>query len=44
MLIETERLYLREMNESDYQSLFKVLADSDIMQYYPYAFDEQRVH
>ena len=44
MLIETERLYLREMNESDYQSLFKVLADPDIMQYYPYAFDEQRVH
>lgn len=43
MIIETERLTLREMNEDDFDSLFAVLADSDIMQHYPYTFDEQRV-
>ena len=32
MIIETERLFLREMKESDFDALFKVLADSDIMQ------------
>lgn len=43
MLIETERLFLREMNESDYDALYEVLGDSDIMQHYPYTFDETRV-
>ena len=41
--IETERLFLREMDESDYDALYRVLADSDIMQHYPYTFDEKRV-
>ena len=43
MVIETERLILREMAESDFDSLYRVLADSNIMQHYPYAFDEARV-
>ncbi len=43
MVIETERLILREMRESDYDALYAVLADSDIMQHYPYTFDEERV-
>ena len=43
MIIETERLFLREMKENDFEALYKVLADADIMQYYPYAFDESRV-
>ena len=43
MVIETERLLLREMNDDDFQALYKVLADSEIMQHYPYAFDENRV-
>ena len=43
MMIETGRLYLREMTEDDFEALNKVLADSDIMQHYPYAFDEARV-
>lgn len=43
MVIETERLLLREMTERDYDALYKVLADSDIMQHYPYTFDEARV-
>lgn len=43
MMIETERLFLREMTEDDYEALYKVLADSDIMQHYPYTFNESRV-
>ena len=43
MIIETERLFLREMMESDFDALFEVLADSDIMEHYPYTFDEARV-
>lgn len=43
MIIETERLILREMTTNDYDALYAVLADSDIMQHYPYTFDEERV-
>ncbi|MDD6810349.1 MAG: GNAT family N-acetyltransferase [Lachnospiraceae bacterium] len=43
MVIETERLILREMTTDDYDALYAVLADSDIMQHYPYTFDEKRV-
>ena len=43
MMIETSRLILREMNMDDYDALYKVLADSDIMLHYPYTFDEKRV-
>ena len=43
MFIETERLLLREMTEKDFDELYQVLADSDIMQHYSYTFDETRV-
>ena len=43
MTLETERLLLREMNMDDFDALYRVLADSDIMQHYPYSFDEKRV-
>ena len=43
MVIETERLFLREMTDDDYLALYKVLSNPDIMQHYPYAFDENRV-
>ena len=43
MVIETERLCLREMTENDFEALNKVLADSGIMQHYPHAFDEAGV-
>lgn len=43
MKIETERLFLREMAEDDFEALYKVLSDSDIMQHYPYEFDEAQV-
>lgn len=42
-MIETERLILREMCPSDFDALYAVLADADIMQHYPYRFDEARV-
>lgn len=43
MIIETERLLLREMTKEDFDALYKVMADSDIMQHYSYTFDEARV-
>jgi len=42
-IIETKRLYLREMTPQDFDALYKVLADSDIMRHYPYTFDDARV-
>ena len=43
MVIETPRLFLREMAPEDFDALYTVLADSDIMQHDPYTFDEGRV-
>lgn len=43
MQLETERLLLRELTFDDFNALYDVLADSDIMQHYPYTFDETRV-
>ena len=42
-MIKTERLFLREMTEQDFDALYAVLSDSDIMRHYPYTFDEKRV-
>ena len=42
-ILETERLFLRELTADDFDALYEVLADSDIMQHYPYTFDESRV-
>ena len=43
MIIETDRLYIREMTENDFDALYLILSDANIMQHYPYAFDEVRV-
>jgi len=43
MQLETTRLLLREMTYEDYDALHAVLADPDIMEHYPYTFDEARV-
>lgn len=32
-MIETERIFLRKMNEDDLEALYSVLADSDIMKH-----------
>ena len=42
-IIETERLLLRPFVPEDFDALYAVLADSDIMQHYPYRFDAERV-
>ena len=44
MYLETKRLILRNLTDDDFNSLYSVLADSDIMQHYPYTFDNTRVH
>ena len=43
MILETERLLLRELTYDDFDALYAVLADSDIMKHYPYTFDETKV-
>jgi len=43
MIIETKRLFLRKMNESDFEALYKVFSDKEVSKYYPYDFDEERV-
>jgi RimJ/RimL family protein N-acetyltransferase len=40
MLLETKRLYLREMNQSDFPALCKILQDKDVMYAYEHAFDD----
>ena len=41
--IETERLFLREMIEDDFEALRRVLGDADVMRHYPYHFDDARI-
>ena len=43
MLITTERLFLREMKAEDFEALYAVLGDPEIMRHYPCPFDESRV-
>ena len=43
MIIETERLLFRELTEYDFDALYAILGDSEVMQYYPSIFDEQKV-
>jgi len=42
LIIETDRLILREMTEDDFDALYAVLADSDNMKHYPHAFDADK--
>ena len=41
MIIETQRLILREYQESDFLSLFEILSDPVTMQHYPKPYDEE---
>lgn len=43
MILETKRLYLREMNPSDFNSLCRILQDEKAMYAYEGAFSEQEV-
>ena len=42
-MIDTPRLILREMTDDDFDALYRILSDADVMQHYPYTFDEERV-
>ncbi len=41
MILETERLYLREMNQGDYQALCRILQDDETMYAYEGAFGSE---
>ena len=41
MIFETKRLYLREMTESDYPALCRMLQDEEVMYAYNGAFDDE---
>lgn len=43
MILETERLYLREMNQADFESLCKILQNKDTMYAYEGAFSDDEV-
>lgn len=43
MILETKRLYLCEMKQSDFSSLCKILQDKDVMYAYEHAFDDDEV-
>ena len=43
MIIETERLKLREYTFEDYDSLYEILSDDETMEHYPKPFDEEKV-
>lgn len=44
MILETERLYLREMEQSDFEALCRILQDEDTMYAYEGAFSDNEVH
>lgn len=44
MILETERLYLREMEQSDFNSLCRILQDKRVMYAYEGAFSDDEVH
>ena len=42
MIIETERLILREYSVEDFPALHEIVSDPETMQHYPKPFDEER--
>lgn len=43
MMIETQRLILREMRDDDFEKLYEIFSDAETMKYYPHTFDEAKV-
>ena len=43
MILETERLYLREMNQDDFASLAKIIQDEDVMYAYEHVYSDDEV-
>lgn len=44
MILETERLYFRKLNQDDYESLCKILQDEETMYAYEGAFSDAEAH
>ena len=44
MILETERLILREMTTSDYNDLCEILQDKEVMYAYEHAFSDEEVN
>ncbi len=44
MILETDRLYLREMVQEDFPALCKMLKDEEVMRAYEHAFEDQEAH
>ena len=42
MIIETNRLFLREYKFDDYDALYEIFSDAETMQHYPAPFDEEK--
>ncbi|MGN0996990.1 MAG: GNAT family N-acetyltransferase [Candidatus Ventricola sp.] len=42
MMIETERLVLRELTWDDFDALYEIVSDPETMQHYPAPFDAER--
>ena len=43
IILETARLFLREMDMNDFDALYRMLADTESMRHYPYTFDKAHV-
>ena len=43
-ILSTERLYLREMNDDDFEALCKIMQDEETMYAYEGAFTDEEVH
>ncbi len=43
-ILETDRLYLREMDENDFKSLCLILQDKEVMYAYEHAFSDEEVN
>lgn len=44
VILETERLELRRLEQSDFDSLCKILQDKEVMYAYEHAFSDEEVH
>ena len=43
MILETERLIIREYTPDDFDALYEILSDEETMKYYPKPYDENGV-
>lgn len=43
VIIETERLFLRQLNNNDFNNLKSILSDNETMKYYPEPYDDEGV-